>query len=65
MADNYTPGLQSPINYSGEKPYYDNGEASAPVPQNVQPNYYPNQNIYPNNPTVNAGYCSSNINTYE
>ena len=65
MADNLTPGLQSPINYSGEKPYYDNGEASAPVPQNAQPNYYPNQYNYPNNPTVNPGYSSSNINTYE
>ena len=65
MTDNYTPGLQSPINYSGEKPYYVNDEASAPVPQNVQPKYYPNQNNYQNNPTVDPGYSSSNINTYE
>ena len=64
MTDNYTPGIQNPNNYPVEKPLYDSGEASAPIPQNVQPNYYPNQNYYPNNQIVNPGY-NSNTNTYE
>ena len=67
MTDNYyTPGLQNPINYeSQEKPYYDNGESSAPIPQNFQPNYYPNQNNYQNYPTVNPGSNTTNTNNYE
>ena len=66
MADDCTPGLQNPLNYqSQEKPYYDNGDFSAPIPQNFQPNYYPNQNNYQNYPTVNPGSNTTNTNNYE
>ena len=66
MTDNYTSGLQNPLNYqSQETPYYNNGESSAPIPPNFQPNYYPNQNNYQNYPTVNPVSNTTNTNNYE
>ena len=56
MTDDYTPQLQNHLNYQGEeKPYYDNGDSSAPILQNIQPNNCPNPNNYTNIQTVNPG----------
>ena len=64
MTDNYTPGIQ---NHNQEEKLLcaSSNEASAPIPQNGQPNYYPAQNYYPNSLTVNPGYSSDTINTNE
>ena len=64
MTDNYTPGNQNLDSYVGEKPHCVSDEASAPILQNVQTNYYPNQNNYPNNQTVSPGY-NDNTQHYE
>ena len=63
MADNFTPGLQEPINNQcGEKSIYSTGEDSAPLPQNIGHNYVTNQNYYyfQNNQIENPGYGNNN-----
>ena len=63
MTDNFTPGLQEPINNQcGEKSIYSTGEDSAPLPQNIGHNYVTNQNYYyfQNNQIENPGYGNNN-----